>query len=73
VLHGPANRPAVFFGFFTAVLALALLIGLVLKGRWIELGFVGAVLVLPEVWRRIRPTPRAGRVRRSWPWHDDWR
>jgi hypothetical protein len=68
VLRGPANGPAFFV---PVVLALALLIVLVLNGRWVLLGAVVAVAVLSEIWGRFGPQRRAGQVRRSWPWHDD--
>ncbi len=68
MLRGPANRPAFFV---PVVLGLAILIVLVVRGHWVLLGVLVAAAVLPDGWRRFGPQPRAGRVRRSWPWHDN--
>jgi hypothetical protein len=66
VLRGPARRPAFLV---VLVLALALLLRTALRGHWVAALVILAVVALSAAWDRVGPQRRAGRVRRSWPWH----
>jgi hypothetical protein len=68
VLRGPANRPAFFL---PMVLALTVVIVLALRGHWLTLGVIVVGAALLVAWDRFGPRPRAGQLRRRWPWHDD--
>lgn len=67
MLRGPASGPLFVL---PVTLGLAVIFWLALSGRWLALVLVVGLVIGIGVWDRLGPQRPAGRVERSWPWHE---